>query len=101
MSGRKRKGWGVAVFLNDPTVDELGWFKASITYPKWKSGFPAIGVSVGDCTRVISLDFDIDSEAGATKEERIRKVKRFRDAVNDFADRAIVAIENAEREKKK
>lgn len=87
--------WGIQVFLNPPYSNEDGWLKGSVTYEEWGRGFPRVKLQVADCTRMINLDFDPDTNKGLYgPEARIKKLETLRDAVNEFCDNAVIHLTN-------
>lgn len=83
--------WGIQTFLNEPHHEDKGWLKGTIMYPTWgTAGRPDITLYVADCDRKITLDFGPDEAASI--DDRIAKVERLRDTVNEFSRAAIKAL---------
>lgn len=90
-----RSNWGVQAFLNDPHHTDRGYMKGRIVWPDW-SDVPTIDLTVADCQRVVTLDFEPDSLSKKDRATRIRKLRRLQRVINVFVEAAVRAIETAE-----
>lgn len=109
------RNWGMQGFLNGVDSEDDGWFKFSIKKREDASGKPfkspvySIYCRIADCSKSVNLEFGPDiygdnSIKGmgnwqfAKKQVAARraKVKKFRDAVDKFAERVLESLDETE-----
>lgn len=83
--------FGVQEFLNNADSSELGWIKASVVYEQWSKLRPHIDLWVGDCNRIVQIEFDPYTTTAIDR--RIAKLARLREVITDFCDAATSALE--------
>lgn len=93
---KPKRQWGRQVFLNDPTDADSGAVVADVSLYVSTDGRPNLdsGFQVWDCDRKVTISFDA---AHANFDSRRKKVLRLQKVVNEFCDKYLKYLDEAER----
>lgn len=93
---KPKRQWGRQVFLNDPTDADSGAIVADVSLYVNTNGSANLdsGFQVWDCDRKVTISFDA---ANTTFESRRKKVLRLQKVVNEFCDKYLKYLYEAER----